>query len=359
MLKLSTNVSLKHELREHPNQLGAASKLQKLDDGRVFGLKQVFPSPDDVNATNQKTIDIFILHGLSAKSEETWIAWKEYDVTGSGDVNWTSDANMLPEAMPEARVMTYDWNADYDRTASSDIFLGHADTLLDRIHINRKKTKRLDRPIIFVASCFGGLLLAKALVRATDLFPLQGKLNFETLRQVVGVTFLGTPFRGNWKAGYEAASLRLAIAQNAAAEEGVEYSKELIQYLQLGTPGHPGPLAETVRRFTEMVSNHVFKFPIVCFYETRHTKFKAVLAKLPQDYVQAQIKEDGHGIVVEESSACLDGAERVALDVRHNMLHKFNSPDDDGFQRLSSRLSIFAENAGHIIRAKGNTENFL
>lgn len=59
--------------------------------------------------------------------------------SNSGDVNWLSDSDMLPAVMPEARILTYDWNADYDKTASCDIFLGHALTLLDRIHVNRKK----------------------------------------------------------------------------------------------------------------------------------------------------------------------------------------------------------------------------
>ena len=34
------------------------------------------------------------------------------------------------------------------------------------------------------------------------------------------------------------------------------------------------------------------------------------------------------------------------------MLHKFNDPKDDGFQRLSSRLQEFAEKADDVLRQK-------
>lgn len=82
---------------------------------------------------------IIILHGLSARSSETFIAYKVDGDSDSGDVNWLTNSDMLPAVMPYARILTYDWNADYDKHASSDIFFGHAQTLLDRLHVNRKR----------------------------------------------------------------------------------------------------------------------------------------------------------------------------------------------------------------------------
>jgi len=80
--------------------------------------------------------------------------------------------------------MTYDWNAnDHESASGSKGFLDHADTLLLDVHLDRKATvrdpihhsrrniklmlnqNRLDVPIIFIASCFGGLLLAKVFMR--------------------------------------------------------------------------------------------------------------------------------------------------------------------------------------------------
>lgn len=79
------------------------------------------------------------MHGLDAQSPKTWIAWVREDDPKSGDVDWLRDSHMLPSHMPYARILTYDWNANYDTTASSDGLLGHADTLLDRIYVNREK----------------------------------------------------------------------------------------------------------------------------------------------------------------------------------------------------------------------------
>jgi len=84
-------------------------------------------------------ISVIILHGLSTRSSETFIAYKVDGDSDSGDVNWLTDSSMLPAVMPEARILTYDWNASYDSFASSDIFHGHARTLLDRVYVNRKR----------------------------------------------------------------------------------------------------------------------------------------------------------------------------------------------------------------------------
>lgn len=85
---------------------------------------------------------IIVLHGLDAESPKTWIAWKVDNDPRSGNVNWLSDDHMLPNALSKARILTYDWNGNFDSKASQDIFVGHADTLLERIHGNRERDVR-------------------------------------------------------------------------------------------------------------------------------------------------------------------------------------------------------------------------
>ncbi len=73
-------------------------------------------------------------------------------------MNWLVDTDMLPHAIPEARIFTYDWDANCFGDAPVETLLGYADTFLRHVAEGRgSKT----RPIIFVASCFGGLILAK------------------------------------------------------------------------------------------------------------------------------------------------------------------------------------------------------
>ncbi|KAK4038303.1 hypothetical protein C8A01DRAFT_17605, partial [Parachaetomium inaequale] len=237
---------------------------------------------------------IIVLHGLAARSPETFIAYKVDGDSDSGHVNWLTDSDMLPAVMPDARILTYDWNANYDKSASSDTFSGHAQTLLDRIYVNRKRTGRLQLPIIFVASCFGGLL---ALLRATARHSPRGAEYLEILRYTVGAAFLGTPFRGSWSTGYTVAQLRIAVAMSASAEEGVEWCQELVQCLRRGTIDNPSPLDELFETFVELIQSSAFKFPVVCFYETRHTNFSAILRTLPKDFAQTEVDKNGHGIV--------------------------------------------------------------
>lgn len=70
------------------------------------------------------------------------MSWKEDGDPTSGQVHWLQDRNMLPSVIPNARIFTYDWNANFDYNPSADILLGHADALLDRLHIHRSKVTR-------------------------------------------------------------------------------------------------------------------------------------------------------------------------------------------------------------------------
>lgn len=46
---------------------------------------------------------------------------------------------MLPARVPDSRIMTYNWSSDYQgREVSQDRFQGEADTMLDRIRIDRQ-----------------------------------------------------------------------------------------------------------------------------------------------------------------------------------------------------------------------------
>ncbi len=134
-------------------------------------------------------------------------------------------------------------------------------------------------------------------MRATAHHSPRGDKSFEILHYTVGAAFLGTPFQGSWPTGNKAAQLRVGVAMKARAEENIEYSRELIEYLRRGTVDKPSPLDELIDTFAELIQSDRFKFPVVCFYETRHTKFSAVLRSLPSDIAQAEIDKNGHGIV--------------------------------------------------------------
>ncbi|KAH8748415.1 hypothetical protein F5883DRAFT_239074 [Diaporthe sp. PMI_573] len=325
----SPNARSSKRARLSPN---SPSNLQQSGNAeqRKLGLNQVYPDRSD-NSTRTE-IDIVAIHGLDTHSPKTWVAWKDGD-PASGEVHWLKDRKMLPAIIPNARIFTYDWNANFHQDASAQGLLGHADDLLETLHIRRSKDDSINRPIVFVASCFGGLLLCKALYRASE----EHSNHRHIFKSTGGVAFLGTPFRGSNSGFLTATQLRL----NVAISMGGETADELIKYLS-NKEGERRQLDEIVQLFCELANT--FKLPIRCFYETHRTDFKKFLNKLSSEY-RKELGDDDTGILVPEHSACLDSLPRSALPVRHGMLNKFAGPEDQAFDRVSHYLKEFAEKA--------------
>ncbi|SCO84734.1 uncharacterized protein FRV6_08861 [Fusarium oxysporum] len=110
-----------------------------------LGLHQIVPSPDSV--AGHTTIEsIIAIHGLGTESPRTW----EFKRSEGRVVNWLADEDMLPATVPEARIFTYDWNANYFQDAPhwmvpferNEGFVGREDVLrllLDRISPSANK----------------------------------------------------------------------------------------------------------------------------------------------------------------------------------------------------------------------------
>jgi hypothetical protein len=109
--------------------------------------------PTDICSSDSGSV--IAIHGLGTESPRTW----EFDKKdGSGVVNWLADSDMLPSVVPKAAIYTYDWNANSFQNAPVQTLLGHSDNLLALVAAQHKSS---GRPIIFIASCFGGLVLAE------------------------------------------------------------------------------------------------------------------------------------------------------------------------------------------------------
>ncbi|KAM3088293.1 hypothetical protein ACMFMG_002347 [Clarireedia jacksonii] len=316
---------------------------------RKFGLNQVYPNPDECRDKIQD-LDVVAIHGLNAESPKTWIAWKIDGDPNSGNVHWLKDHDMLPSHLPNARIFTYDWNAGTEKNAATDTLFGHADALLRRLHIKRDGYGTTDRPIIWIASCFGGLLLAKALHRASEV----NNQCQNILHATAGIVFLGTPFQGGHKGFYTAAEARIAVAMAA----GADVNNELLKYMRDdATRGGRGELDEVVARFTELVAHADYKFPIECYYETEKTDLKGLVRdmdELPQWFLSS-LDSNGRGVLVERHSACLQGMQSRQLNVRHAMLSKFSSPNDDSFEQIAYTLKSFAKRAEYLLKSKSES----
>ncbi|KAI1839817.1 hypothetical protein JX266_013975, partial [Neoarthrinium moseri] len=280
-----------------------------------FGLHQVYPDAGEDDG--DKDVDIIAIHGLDTQSPRQWVAWKQDGDANSGEVHWLKDAHMLPHKIPNARIFTYDWNANIDRGAAADGLLGFADGFLEELHMQKSENSK-DRPIIFVASCFGGLLLIRALHRASE---SQSEYH-HILQSTAGVVFLGTPFQGS-----------------------DETFRTAAHFL-----GQDHKLDELVQVFRETVRKPQFSFPITCYYETLASDFRDLRKQLPPDL--ASILQQDSGILVNKHSAALPGERALPLNVRHSMICKYAEPENKAFRTLSFRLEEMVRNAGQVLSKK-------
>ncbi|VZI04238.1 unnamed protein product, partial [Fusarium fujikuroi] len=261
-----------------------------------LGLHQIVPSPDSV--AGHTTIEsIIAIHGLGTESPRTW----EFKRSEGRVVNWLADEDMLPATVPEARIFTYDWNANYFQDAPVQTLLSHADTLLAHIAETRDVKSR---PIIFIASCFGGLVLIEAINRAGQ----EGSPYRHVLLSTVGIVFEDT-------------------------------STELIKDLER----KHDLVYRRVQKFTEIANADAIRLHLCCFFETKKTE---ILRRVfPSNWARRFSTRFTHKILVTESSACLLGFPSLPLDVTHSGMNKFDGPGNLCYKLVKDQIRRMANDA--------------
>ncbi|RDW58661.1 hypothetical protein BP6252_13137 [Coleophoma cylindrospora] len=293
---------------------------------RVLGLQQVFPSD---NAIGNTTIDIIAIHGLETGSPRTWEYWKE---GASRRVNWISDADMMPAAVPEARIYTYDWDANCFDDAPVHTLLGHANDLL--VCIARQRESQ-DRPMIFVASCFGGLILAEAICRAGQ----EGNPYRHVMLATVGAIFLATPFSGS-----------TAVSQakwfiTVKGILGAQSSDQLIRDLE----ARHDFVLQRVHKFAEIANADSVRLPIRCFFEMKNTVLlRNLLSPFLADMF-SKFSSHTYKILVAESSACLPGFPRQGLHTTHSGMNKFSGPEDPNYKLVKDSIKNLVQGASTVL----------
>ncbi|KAI1157792.1 ARM repeat-containing protein [Nemania serpens] len=134
-------------------------------------LCQVYPSPE---TDTEPDIDIIAIHGLDTKSPDTW----RYN-TKTGHVNWLTHERMLP--VQKSVPTTLRESADSLRAGISR-------------HLEWNDETRKERPILFIASCLGGIILLKALEIDRSLVKVNSRPSLISATR--GIIFLATPFLG-------------------------------------------------------------------------------------------------------------------------------------------------------------------
>ncbi|KKP06021.1 peptidase C14 [Trichoderma harzianum] len=300
---------------------------------RGVSLTQVHPHP---GADGETDIDIIAIHGLDTKSPDTWV-WKSK--TPNQDVNWLACPNMLPGRVGRARIFMCDWPADLfeqpdliQKTAK--VFARLLLAGIKRRPLPKTRHRKKDRPIVFIASCLGGVILMKALLIADH--PPSEYTGIR--RSTRGIVFLATPFRGtsfqdvaNW------------------AEPGLRawalIRGQKVSNLLDSVKGSTFHLEELVRSFTQLCQDKDYPCQVTTFYETGktslHRKFPlSWLIPSPLINLVCQPKP-----LVDSSSATLDIVlHPLPLARSHVMMNKFRNPEDPDYKEVVGKIEEILQN---------------
>ncbi|KAK4160854.1 hypothetical protein QBC43DRAFT_244760 [Cladorrhinum sp. PSN259] len=275
---------------------------------------------------DEDAIDIVAIHGIGAHPDRTW--------TGRGPadkrVNWLKDPDMLPKAVPTARIMRFGYESTWfgsdkvepKKTYVSDV----AEMLLKQLELNRRNTTR---PVIFVAHSYGGLVLMQALRSSFDNPDKWSNI----FRSTAGLIFFGTPFRG--RQGLSLEQIVEAVAKGKFAKDNPDL-RIYPETMALSVEGNPY-LQDIVDRFTATRRGD-HPIPLWCFYETEPSAVGKTLGN-------ADLKKE---YLVPRQSACLDtskGVERQSLERNHYNLQKFRGPEDAGYQAVEDAIVRLAKGA--------------
>ncbi|UKZ80293.1 hypothetical protein TrVFT333_008050 [Trichoderma virens FT-333] len=226
--------------------------------------------------------DIFAIHGLGSNPETAW-AYQRND----SRVYWLRD--FLPKArgLSDIRVVMVNHQTHWDSNTAYLGFHDHASELLEEIQNLHRANP--ERPIIFIAHSFGGILLKKALLLA------KGRSE-DVAAMTKGVMFLGVPHLGS--------------------------SSELLELLMMDGPALLDLESEFYDAYVDRYRFRGFQ-PFICdFYEMRPERIgKLVLGSM----VGKSNRQPRHGLV-------------KYLDTDHRGLNKFQSHDDPNFQTFVTVL---------------------
>lgn len=206
-------------------------------------------------------VDIIAVHGLDTKSPDTWV-WKDKECKVP-DVNWLSDPRMLPSQVGLSRIFMCDWPADIFETSNlvQKNFDELARLLLDAIKgrplVVNDPTKKEDRPILFIASCLGGIILMKALM-------MSNRESHRLRAATRGIIFLSTPFRGT---SFQDVAYWAEQGLTVCAWLRRKKVTKLLSYVK----GSTFDLEELVRSFTKLCQDPACRYQVFTFYEKGYT----------------------------------------------------------------------------------------
>ncbi|EAS28259.3 uncharacterized protein CIMG_09463 [Coccidioides immitis RS] len=250
--------------------------------------------------------DLVAIHGLNGDPIKTW-------THGETGVMWLKD--LLPEAIPNIRIMTFGFNACLNSfTARLDLHAISTKLLTELVDVRTTEDEK-SRSLVFVCHSLGGIVAKKALLIGCS------EEQERVQQSVHTILFHGTPQYGN------GAVMGKLLANIAFTCSPMKAPRALIGMLRK----EPEAILEITGDFIKRRK----KVHLMSFYELELTSIGPFFRKMVPDAFpivrqQFAISRVPHEITIPQFSD-------------HRNLVRFRSPQDRCFLTVASRLKNIAE----------------
>ncbi|CUS12309.1 unnamed protein product, partial [Tuber aestivum] len=278
-------------------------------------------------------VDIVAVHGLKGDVYRTWTA--KGSEPGEKDVFWLKD--LLPEEVPNARILAYGYDADPSKmfeSTSTNMVHHHATTLISELHFYRRKADEQRRPIVFICHSLGGIVVKRGLIYSASC-NLSHNIMFRSIKvSTYGVLFLGTPHMGADLARW--GKMAEMLVRMVSSKSWVDSNSALITALEKNS--------ETLQNITDGFLGISRDFRLFFFWEELKTSIPGM----------------GPSMIVEYASAvpeALPDAGKASIHASHSEMCKFRDENSPGWNTLAGCLCDFVKLAPPAIEMKWMQED--
>ncbi|KUM57416.1 hypothetical protein ACN42_g9770 [Penicillium freii] len=289
-------------------------------DCHFFGFTQLYASDK-----NEPVIaDIIAIAGLDGHAYGSW--------QGRGNLGrmWLRD--FLSKDLPQCRTMIYGYNSKLS-SHGVDTILDYGRELMEEIKKVRNTKELQQRPLIFIAHSFGGIIMAHCLVRAIQTMEEDHPAITSLHRATYGMILFAIPHKG--------------------------LVMDDIQQMLAGDHSHPrGQLLQQISSKSDLLIHQLADFKnlirdrrVVSFYETEQTR------QLVLDSESGRWKRTGDFVTTVVADSALlqlpDHIEdKVPLRTDHSKVVKFDSRTAAGYRTALDKLRQFSKEAPSVVAAR-------
>ncbi|KAF3392458.1 hypothetical protein F1880_008921 [Penicillium rolfsii] len=289
-------------------------------DCHFFGFTQLY-APDE---NEPVAADIIAIAGLDGHAYGSW--------QGRGNLGrmWLRD--FLSKDLPQCRTMIYGYNSKLS-SHGVDTILDYGRELMEEIKKIRNTKELQQRPLIFIAHSFGGIILAHCLVRAIQTMKGDHPAIASLYQATYGMILFAIPHKG----------LVMDDIQQMLAGDKTHPREQLLQQIS----SKSDLLIHQLADFKNLIRDR----KVVSFYETEQTR------QLVLDSESGRWKRTGDFVTTVAADSALlqlpDHVEdKVPLHADHSMVVKFDTRNAAGYRTALDKLRQFSKDAPLVVAAR-------